>query len=433
MPTLGTEPFRMDHGTHHRLHRSRQRSVGGWVRAATVAAAVGAQLCLGAGCGGGPRHRPGPLPYPAAPSTGAAAVARMVYASQLAPLHKSPLRSDEFGTVSVDARRGLVYSGGRHGYLLASDDRDGRVVWELSLGAAIHGPPLLVGPNLLLCGTDGGALVAIDLDDRTQTWRYETSGTIRTRPVVHDDVVFFANSRDQVFALDVRTGAWRWQYQRELPQGFSIQGRAGLAFVAARDLASSDLHDDVGVLLTGFADGRAVALSAVTGEALWITDLSPAGEDEFVDVDATPLVDVAAGEVLVTGQATGVHALSLVDGEPRWRLPMRGAGPIVRTDAHRYLVASSIEGLVAFDRGGHVRWRRQLDPGVVGVPVVAGQRIFVSHSESGLLVYGSDRGEFLGGMDVGSGVSGGLSLHESKQRLYLTTNRGMLLALDIGG
>ena len=47
-------------------------------------------------------------------------------------------------------------------------------------------------------------------------------------------------------------------------------------------------------------------------------NVAPPEGGAFIDADSTPLVDVVHGEVVVSGQATGVYGLSLADGaEPR--------------------------------------------------------------------------------------------------------------------
>jgi len=84
---------------------------------------------------------------------------------------------------------------------------------------------------VLLVGTDNGALIALDLDSHQELWRYQTDGKVRTPPVVTQGIAYFVNSRDQVFALDIRTGVWRWQYEQELQTDFTIHGHAGLTFV----------------------------------------------------------------------------------------------------------------------------------------------------------------------------------------------------------
>jgi outer membrane protein assembly factor BamB len=337
---------------------------------------------------------------------------------------RSDLRPDEYGGVAADPRRGLLYAGTDDGRLLALDHEDGMVRWEYELAGGLGGLPH-VADDLLLVGTDDGALVAIDLNSHEEAWRYETTGVIRRPPVLAGGVVYFANSRDQVFALDARNGAWRWQYERAFQKEFTIFGRSGLSFVPNDDPDA----DEVGVLYSGFDDGRVVAIGATSGEALWIRNLAPKVEQGFADVDSTPLVDAPRGEVVVAAQSTGIHGLSLDDGSIKWVKPVKGAGTLVATGDGGYVFASSLEGLFAIEPGGRTRWRVEVDPGRMSTPMIIDGVIYLTHSEVGLMAYDLATGEHLARFDPGSGMSAPPSFDPSTQRLFTVSNRGVLVGL----
>jgi outer membrane protein assembly factor BamB len=354
------------------------------------------------------------------------------------------LRPDEFAAVTVDHPRNTIYTGSREGTLLALDHDSGEVLWEEQLGGAVSGQatladlpakdeapagldePLGQPRDLLLVGTDNGELVAIDLRTRKTAWRYQTDGKIRNPPISFQGVVYLVNTRDQVFALDLRTGAWRWQYEQELQTDFTVVGRAGLAFVPP-----APGTEDVGTLYTGFDNGKVVAIGAASGEALWIQSVAPPEGGDFVDCDSTPLVDAGRGELVVAGQSTGVFTLAMVDGAVRWQRAMKAVGTIVSDGGTDLVGASSLEGVFALDREGDMLWRTQVDPGVVSTPVVVDETVYVTHSESGLLAFDRDTGEFLAQIDPGSGMSSVPVFDPEAGRFYATTNRGLLISLQI--
>ncbi|MCH9688913.1 MAG: PQQ-binding-like beta-propeller repeat protein, partial [Deltaproteobacteria bacterium] len=248
---------------------------------------------------------------------GALAVVAVDYTSSLTQPDNFVLRPDEFGGTVVDPDRGMVYTGSRDGYLFGLDAADGTVRWERLLGGAVSGVPVLVPASqdeeaLLLVGTDNGVLHAISVADQTTRWSYETPGRIRNAPIVNQGVVFFVNSRDQIYALDLRTGSWRWQYEQELQTVFTIHGHAGLSFVPAKEQGV-----ELGTLMSCFDNGKVVALAASSGQALWISSVAPPEGGDFVDCDSTPLVGADEGVVFVAGQSTGVYALDLGDGSER--------------------------------------------------------------------------------------------------------------------
>ncbi len=370
-------------------------------------------------------------------SDGARRTFRVIMTQRITLPDNFILRPDEFAAVTVDHPRQTIYVGSREGTLLALDHETGDVVWERQLGGAVSSQPVLADlpgderepghpADLLLVGTDNGELVAIDLRTRAELWRYQTDGKIRNPPIVRQGVVYVVNTRDQVFALDLRTGVWRWQYEQELQTDFTVVGRAGLTFVP-----SAAEEDDAGTLYTGFDNGKVVAIGAASGEALWIQSVAPPEGGDFVDCDSTPLVDPDRGELIVAGQATGVYALAIADGAIRWHRPMKAVGTVVRGGGDDLVAASSLEGVFALDRSGGLLWRTQVDPGVVSTPVVVDETVYVTHSESGLLAFDRDTGELLAHIDPGSGMSSVPVFDPEANRFYATTNRGLLIALQI--
>lgn len=369
------------------------------------------------------------------PEQGQAARAVMAvdYARQLTAPDNFVLRPDEFGGVAVDPTRGLVYVGTRDGVLFALDASDGNVRWEIELEDAAFAVPVLVAGEsddpLLLVGTDDGVMHGIGLLDRKDRWTYVTPGRLRTRPVVHEGVVFFVNSRDQVYALELRSGAWRWQYEQELQTDFTVYGHAGLSLVP-----STEEGVELGTLYSCFDNGKVVALAAGSGQALWIGSVAPPEGGDFIDCDSTPLVDSERGLLYVAGQSTGVFGLSLDGGTEEWHFPMRGAGSLVALPGDGALLgASSLEGVFVLERdGSQMRWRTRTDPGVLSTPVLAGNTVFVTHSELGLLAFDVDTGELAAQLRTGSGMAGVPTYDEGLQRLFAMSNRGMFMSLRVG-
>jgi outer membrane protein assembly factor BamB len=375
-------------------------------------------------------------------------------------------QTEEYASVAADPARGLVYVGSRDGNLLALDDRHGEVVWELALGGGISSVPLLAvvdlgeaeaapgegeaapvegeaapvegeevravrsraaaageRANWMLLGTDDGAMVALDLDSRTVVWRHETSGVIRNPPVLGEGVVHFVNSRDEVLAVDLRGGEWVWEYAGKFQKNFTVHGRAGLAYLPPSGAG------EAGVLYTGFADGRVVALQAGSGAALWSEPLAPPAADMFVDVDTTPLLVPERGELIVANQTSGVFALNMADGARRWNTGIRAVGSLVAGPGDMVVAASSLEGLHGLEFDGRIRWRQQLDPGGIATPLIVGNIVYVGHSDVGLLAYAVQDGVLLGRLDNGSGTSGQPVFDPVLGRVYATSDRGQLYAL----
>lgn len=377
-----------------------------------------------AACAGGDARTV--LPHPAE-TPGARTNLEVARVQQVTLTDYGVLHPDEFAGVAPDPARRLVYVGTRGGTLLALSMETGEVAWEQQFPGAISSVPVIADDGaLMLLGTDNGDLLAIELETRKTRWSYATLGTIRNTPLVVGPTVHVVNSRDQVFALDLATGAWRWQYDQPYPIEFTVHGHAGLSHVPPEG-------DSPGALFTGFSNGKVAAVRLDTGEPLWVAGVAPPGGGDFVDADGTPLILRDRGEVVVTGQSTGVHGLALADGGARWHVPLRGAGSVVAGPRGLMIVASALEGVFALEQGGRVRWRQQLDPGFVQTPLIVGDIAFVAHSDTGLLAYDVETGEFLGNLDTGSGISGPPVLDPEFSRLYTLSNRGMLIVFRVLG
>ena len=123
-------------------------------------------------------------------------------------------------------------------------------------------------------------------------WTYRTRGPVQTRPVLAGNLLFITSNEGRVYALDVRTGAWRWQYEREATDTFSIRGQSSALPVGDR-------------VYVGFPDGYLSCLNAETGEVIWNRPL--AGDaTRFTDVDGSPAL---IGDTLVVScYASGLLA-----------------------------------------------------------------------------------------------------------------------------
>jgi outer membrane protein assembly factor BamB len=357
-------------------------------------------------------------------------------------------QTEEYGSAVADPSRGLVYVGSRDGTLLALDDRRGEVVWESDIGGGLSSVPILVTldlelglghepipgerPDWMITGTDDGALVAVDLETRTVVWRYRTGGLVRKPAIIGDGVVHFANSRDQILAVDLRGGEWVWEFDGEFQKDFTVYGRAGLAYLPAGSSDGSAEGAVAGVIYTGLADGKVIAIDAASGSTKWVESLAPVGgQGLFVDIDTTPVIVPERGELLVANQTSGVFALGLADGSQRWNTPIRAVGSLAAAPGGLVLAASSLEGLFALEPDGRVRWHQQLDPGSLATPLVVDGTVIVAHSDVGLLAYATANGELLGYLFNGSGSSGQPSFDPVLGRIYASSDRGWLYALRL--
>jgi len=326
-----------------------------------------------------------------------------------------------------------VYTGSAGGRFFSIRADDGSVRWVQQLGS-VSSRPALAGPYLFV-GTDDGEMVALEQQTGSVAWRYETRGPILEAPVVVDDhkaagdgedmdaLVVFSNEADQVYALDARTGAFRWQYKGETPEEYTLRGHAGVA-----------VADDL--VVTGFANGTLVALRLKTGSVAWLTTLK-GDSDKFVDVDGTPVV--VGDTVYVTSSSGGVWAVDRETGLVRWRVPLHGPTPSsgvgsaggLATDGERLYVAAADLGVYAMDLDGNVLWRQGTrGGGEPATPLVSGDHLIYTLAGGGVFIADKRSGHLEEYFDPGDGVSGDPTVVDDRE-LYVLSNRGVLYALDL--
>jgi outer membrane protein assembly factor BamB len=248
-------------------------------------------------------------------------------------------------------------------------------------------------------------------------WSYRAKGAIERAPEMSADLVFVTTAADRVVALESATGKWKWQYERETPEGFTIHGYAGPRLWGTQVLA-------------GFADGYLVSLATASGDVLWARSLA-AASDQFVDVDSTPTL--AGGVAYVSSYSGGLYSIDPRDGGVRWRIGIEGVGSVTAApeDGGLYFAASR-QGLHASDREGHVLWRQGLtEAGDLTQPQIVGRYLVFSGSRAGLFVVQRDGGQLLEVFNPGHGVCAAPTLDRTTGRVYVLANGGSLYALDL--
>jgi outer membrane protein assembly factor BamB len=303
--------------------------------------------------------------------------------------------------------------GSRDGKLLAVNTADGRTLWSTALSGGVDGE-VRHDParGQVYVGSDDGFFYAVDLAGQVR-WSYKAKGAVERGAEIAGELLYFSTAADRVVALEAQSGKWRWQYEREAPEGFTIHGHA-----------APRVHE--GAVFAGFSDGYLVSLNGQNGEVLWAKSLA-AATDQFVDVDATP---VFAGDlVIASSYSGGLYALRSRDGDLRWRLNIEGASAIRLTDGRLY-VAAPREGLAALSPDGQFLWRQGLaDAGDLTPPQAVGPYLVFSGCRAGLFIVERSTGKLLQLFNPGRGACAPPTI-EGKE-LYLLANSGSLYAVTL--
>lgn len=307
--------------------------------------------------------------------------------------------------------------GSRGGKAVGVRLSDGHVDWSTTLTGGVDSEARFdAARGQVYLGADDGSFYAVDAKSGGIRYSYATKGAIERAPAVGADTVYFASASDRVVALEAATGKWRWQYERETPDGFTIHG-----------YGAPTLQGDQ--VLAGFADGYIVSLQAGTGEVVWAKSLA-AASDQFVDVDSTPVV--SGGTIYAASYSGGVYGLEAKGGAVRWRLATEGAGQLSLIQG-RLFFAAPRQGLHAVSSGGQILWRQGLaEAGDLTAPQALGRYLVFSGSRGGMFIVDSRDGDLLEVFNPGDGICASATLDPAGGRVYVLSNSGTLYALDVG-
>ncbi len=155
-----------------------------------------------------------------------------------------------------------------------------------------------------------------NIDRLKPTWSFATdapAGSVEATPLVHNGVMYGILPWDVMFAVDARTGKFKWRWDPEVPRDHISKLCCG---PVNRGVA---LYN--GKVYAGLLDGRVVALDADNGKLLWSTQDTVPGSDTIL----TSAVRVVKGKVIVgsSGAEQAVRgyfsAYDAETGKQAWR------------------------------------------------------------------------------------------------------------------
>jgi outer membrane protein assembly factor BamB len=261
---------------------------------------------------------------------------------------------------------GLVFAANHKGELLAVSLESGRRAWVKKLKL-----PLSAGPaarfGMVVVGTSKGVIIALDGASGRELWRAKVNSELLSAPAIGENMVVFRSVDGRLHGFDAHNGKELWSVEQQVPR-LSLRGTA--IPIIAKDVA-----------ISGFDNGKVMAVSLNTGDTLWDTTLaSPHGRtelDKLNDIDST--VRVVGDNVFATGYQGRTAMLALDSGQLWWSHDMSSYRGLAVDDQNLFVTQSDGVVVAMRQRDGAEVWRNEkIRRRGLTAPVVLGSAIAIA-------------------------------------------------------
>ena len=278
------------------------------------------------------------------------------------------------------------------------------LVWKFKTSGRVLSSPAVVGDVVYIASTDG-SLYAVNRADGTQKWKFDSKGPIASSPAVAGGVVIVSSVDGLIYGVDASTGASKWTFKTKGERRFTAPGIHGAIPNTERmpdpfDVFLSSPVIANGVAYIGSGDQNVYALDVATGAVRWtfatgdVVHASPAvangvvyigswdrnlyaldastgherwryttGNDTTIynQIGIASSAAVAGGLVFVGGRDGHFHVVDAATGQLKWKHNNRGgwtiASPAVKdgivyfptSDGTRFKALEATTGNVKFD------------------------------------------------------------------------------------
>ncbi|MBP5093987.1 MAG: PQQ-binding-like beta-propeller repeat protein [Abditibacteriota bacterium] len=220
--------------------------------------------------------------------------------------------------------------------------------------------------------TSGEKVYAVDVKTGSFKWAYPVdgtlSGTIKATPLLHNGKLYFGATDGKLYCIDIKDGTFKWAFQ--------TRGSVSCSPIVVDD-----------VLYFGTNDNAVYAIDPETGDTVWNKPFT--GRDDFSGSMAM------AGGILVAACMDGhLYGISASTGRgARWvfRLPMApiDSSPVISDGLVIMAVHNTMYGLTL--RSGQLKWAVTLPFEVSATPAVSSDTIYVPCKDRKIYAYARDK------------------------------------------
>jgi len=237
-----------------------------------------------------------------------------------------------------------LYAAGRDGEIAAFNLKTGKQLWRTKTKLELTGGTG-ASAEVVAVGSADGQVLALSAANGTELWRADVKGEVLSAPAVAEKEIVVRTVDGKLRSLAVVDGAELWSTEQQIPR-LTLRGVA--TPVIAREMA-----------LSGFDNGRVIAVSMADGTTVWDSPVSPShGRTELErlnDIDAA--VKVAGEDVFVVGFQGRAAMLALENGQIWWTRDLSSYRGVDVDDDQMYVSTSTGELVAMKRRTGTEVWR----------------------------------------------------------------------------
>jgi outer membrane protein assembly factor BamB len=238
-----------------------------------------------------------------------------------------------------------VYAASYDGNVVAVDPENGKAVWRNKLDIDLASGPG-VGEGVVAVVAVDGFLIALNKSDGTELWRTFISGESLAAPLVVDDYIVVQTVDNRVSALSIFDGTERWSVEQETP-ALTMRG------------TTSPVNAG-GTVVTGFDNGRVVAIDLDSGDVLWESLLSPPSGrsdlDRLADIDGD--IAVVGQDIYASGYHGRVASFAAESGQVLWDRELSSFEGVTADWNYVYSTLETGELIALNRRTGAEIWRQ---------------------------------------------------------------------------
>lgn len=239
-----------------------------------------------------------------------------------------------------------VYAASRNGRVYALDPANGRELWQVDLDVELSAGPG-VGGGLVVIVSSDGEVITLEATDGTERWRTTVDGESLATPAIASGNVIVQTVDNRLRAIDAYTGAERWTLIKDMPL-LTMRGTTSPVILGSN-------------VVTGFDNGRLVAVDIDSGDIEWETLLAPPSGrsdlERLADIDGA--IAAVGQDLYAAGYQGRIAAVAAESGQLLWASEISSYEGVSADWTSLYTTQDNGTVIAMSRRNGAETWRQE--------------------------------------------------------------------------